>query len=135
IPLSVEVSRVFTSSSYAFLRRPVRVTPLTYCWVIFLCLGASALIVGLVLAGVGLGNPAAVLPLAALALIAERQSIRLNSRTEVSISSLVFVFAAVVFGPLAGILVGGAGLLVDPRRRDDDVLSSRWRTWTASRVI
>jgi putative nucleotidyltransferase with HDIG domain len=118
-----------------FLRRPRVVTNLTYCWAGLLCVTASGFIAGLVLRGVGLGESAAVIPLAALALVAERQSIRLNSRTEVSISSLVFVFAAVVFGPLASIVVGGTGLLADLTRRDGDQPTLRWLTWTASRVI
>jgi putative nucleotidyltransferase with HDIG domain len=79
-----------------------------------------------------------VLPVAVLALLAvgaERESIRLSSEIEVSIASIVFVFAAVVFGPVAGMAVGAAGLLADLPRRDVAQPVLRWLTWTAARAI
>jgi putative nucleotidyltransferase with HDIG domain len=83
----------------------------------------------------GLKDPVAVAVLAALAVVAERESIRLAPQTEVSVSSLVYVFAAVVFGPTAAVIVGAAGLLADLPRRDVPQPVLRWTTWTAIRVI
>src|SRR5207237_4975065 len=86
-------------------------------------------------AGVGLGSPYAVAALSALALIAERESTRLSPTVEVSVSSVIFIFAGVLFGPLAAIVVGAAGLLVDLPRRDLSNPLLRWLIWTNSRVI
>src|SRR5262245_7898932 len=90
---------------------------------------------GLAIDGSGLEDPIAVAILAVLAVLAERESIRLGPQTEVSVGSLVYVFAAVVFGPTAAIVVGAAGLLVDLPRRDVAQPVLRWATWTAIRVI
>ena len=72
-------------------------------------------------------------PMAALALsalLAERQSVRLTSRAAVSVSSLPIVLAAVIYGPLAAIVVSVASLLCDFRAP-----YARWITWTSSRSI
>ena len=72
-------------------------------------------------------------PLVALAisaLIAEMQSVRLTSRAAVSVSSLPIVLAAVIYGPLAAIVVSVASLLCDLRAP-----YARWLTWTSSRSI
>src|SRR4051794_40543099 len=72
-------------------------------------------------------------PLGALAisaLIAEMQSVRLTSRAAVSVSSLPIVLAAVIYGPLAAIIVSCASLLCDFRAP-----YGRWLTWTSSRSI
>jgi len=106
-------------------------------WITFLVAHAVALALGLLLAGYRI-HPRDALPVALLGLLAvgaERQSIRLSSVIQVSISSLVFVFAAVVFGPLASMAVGAAGLLADLPRRDDRQPVLRWLTWTAARAI
>ena len=77
------------------------------------------LAVSLLVTGQRLGNLYAVAALVVLAVFAERQSIRLTPRgpqgegIEASVASLVFIFAGVVFGPLAAMVVGMAGLLVD----------------------
>jgi putative nucleotidyltransferase with HDIG domain len=86
--------------------------------------------------GYRLGSPYAVGGLVVLALFAERQSIRLTplgpqqEGMQVSVSSLVFIFSGVVFGPLAAMLVGAAGLIVDFGRP-----YTRWFIWTTSRSI
>jgi hypothetical protein len=96
----------------------------------------SALAVGLVLAGQRLGNLYALGALVGLALLAERQSIRLTPKgpagegIEASVASLVFIFAGVVFGPLSAMVVGMAGLLVDLRRP-----YTRWVIWTGGRGL
>jgi putative nucleotidyltransferase with HDIG domain len=104
-------------------------------WIAVLVGAALVLVASLVAAGYRINDGLPVAVLAILAIGAERESIRLNSGLEVSVSSLVFVFAAVVFGPLAGTLVGAAGLLADLPRRDDKQPILRWVTWTASRTI
>jgi putative nucleotidyltransferase with HDIG domain len=104
-------------------------------WVGLLVVGAGALILGLVAAGYDLGQPIAVAVLVAVAVAAEHESISLSPTVEVSVASLVYVFAAVVFGPLAGVIVGAAGILADLPRRDVAQPILRWATWTSIRVI
>src|SRR5437762_3798627 len=68
--------------------------------------------------------------LAVAAFIAEMQSVRLTARASVSVSSLPIVLAAVMYGPLAAIIVSFASLLCDFRAP-----YARWLTWTSSRSI
>jgi hypothetical protein len=70
-------------------------------WICLLWAGAFAMLAGLLGAGYGLGNPAAVIVLTIVAVGAEHESIGLTPHLEVSVASLVCVFAAVVFGPVA----------------------------------
>lgn len=96
----------------------------------------ALLAVSLVLSGQGIGNIYAVAALVAVALLVERQSIRLTPKgpqgegIEASVASLVFIFAGVVFGPLAAMVVGMAGLLVDLRTP-----YIRWVVWTSGRGL
>ena len=91
--------------------------------------------VWLVLVGYRLQHPVPLTVLLLLGLVAERQSIRLTPHAEASVASLVYVFAAIVLGPLAAVLVAATGLLADIPRRDDEQVLLRWVTWTAIRVI
>jgi len=104
-------------------------------WIASLAVGAVAMCVGLVLSGWGLGSPIALAVLAVLAVGAEHESIRLRPGVEVSVASILCVFAAVVFGPLAAVIVGAAGLLADLPRRDVAQPVLRWMNWTAVRVF
>jgi putative nucleotidyltransferase with HDIG domain len=104
-------------------------------WVVVLVAGAAAMVLGLLEAGYGLGHPIGVALLVGAALAAEHESIGLSSTAEVSVSPLIYVFAAVVFGPIAGVIVGAAGLLADLPRRDVAQPTLRWATWTSIRVI
>ncbi len=83
-----------------------------------LALAIAALIAGaaLVAAGHGVGEPWVVITLAAVAAIAERGSVRIGNATEQSISLLPTLFAAVLFGPIAAMIVGAASMLGDVRR-------------------
>jgi putative nucleotidyltransferase with HDIG domain len=108
---------------------------LLIAWVGLLLCGATAMCTGLILAGYRLGHPVATGVLAVLAVAAEREAIRLTPALEVSVASFLCVFAAVVFGPLPAVVVGGAGLLADLPRRDTAQPILRWMTWTAIRVI
>jgi putative nucleotidyltransferase with HDIG domain len=104
-------------------------------WIGALFFGAVSMCFGLIGAGYGLGHPLAACLLAAVAVAAEHESIRLSPTIEVSVASLVCLFAAIVCGPLAAVLVGGVGLLADLPRRDGDQPTLRWLTWTSIRVI
>src|SRR5918992_1314041 len=70
---------------------------LLYAYTAVLALLAASLIAGMVWSGVDTGPPYGVVVLAVLALLAERQSIRLAPSIEVSTASLILVFAAVAF--------------------------------------
>jgi putative nucleotidyltransferase with HDIG domain len=61
--------------------------------------------------GVHLGSPQAVVALAVIAAASERGRIALRGSLKVSISLFPSVFAAVLFGPLAGMVVFGASAL------------------------
>src|SRR4051812_23030331 len=108
---------------------------LTRAWIVLLGVGGITMCAALVHSGWGLGSPIPVLVLAASTLAVERESVRLTPQLEVSVSSLIYIFAAVVFGPLAGVFVGVAGLLVDLPRRDGEQPLLRWVTWTSLRTI
>jgi hypothetical protein len=101
-----------------------------------LTVAAAVLLLGVLASGAHLGNPYALAALVVLALLAERQSIRLTPAgpdgegIEASISSVVLIFTAVVFGPLSAMLVSAAGLAVDFRRP-----YTRWLVWTSGRTI
>jgi putative nucleotidyltransferase with HDIG domain len=85
--------------------------------------------------GHGLGSPYALAGIIAVALVAERSSIRLTPTIEASTASLPFIFAGAVFGPLSAMCVGACALLPDLLRRDDPQPVLRWANWTASRAI
>jgi putative nucleotidyltransferase with HDIG domain len=104
-------------------------------WVFGLVLSGIALCGGLVAAGYRLERPGIVAILAVLALVAEHESIELTPTIEVTIASLVCVFAAVVLGPLSGAVVAAVGLLRDLPRRDTERPVLRWGTWTSIRVL
>src|SRR5438105_12450389 len=84
--------------------------------------GAAALLAG----ALALASPTVpwltVLGLCALTFIGERQGVRLTSCVEISVSFLPLVFAALLFGPLAAMIVGAAGMLSQlPLRRPPEV--------------
>lgn len=114
--------------------RPRRLTPIEVYGVTVLT-GAVAMVTGLLLSGSRLDSPPAVALLAATALLAEMQSVQLTPTFELSVGSLTIIFAAVLFGPVAAVVVGAAGLLVDLGRRDVDQHLLRWAVWTSSRVL
>jgi putative nucleotidyltransferase with HDIG domain len=104
-------------------------------WVLLLVAGASGFCAALLVSGYRIEKPLPLLALALLGIIAEQQTIRLSPTTEVSVASLVFIFAAVVLGPLSGAVVGVAGMLVHLGRRDVQQPILRWATWTSIRLI
>jgi putative nucleotidyltransferase with HDIG domain len=68
--------------------------------------------------------------LAASALLAERQSVRLGPRAEISVSFVPVVLAAVIYGPLAAVIVSAASLILDFGRPH-----ARWVVWMSSRSL
>lgn len=104
-------------------------------------LSSLALLVffALVVAGHSVGNPWIVLILAAAAVTAERGSVRLTETTELSISPVLMLFAAVLFGPLAGGLVGAASELGDKELFTRSITGRsprlKWMTYTSTRFI
>jgi len=92
---------------------------------------ALALVVALLAAGLRLEGPLWQLAiLAAVALVAERQPVRIAPNTEITVAVLPMLFAAVVYGPIDAIAVGTLGLLADFRSP-----YIRWLIWTAMRTI
>ena len=76
--------------------------------------GAAALTAYLLVhVGYSLGNDWVVVALCLAAALAERASVRLTDTTELSISPVLTLFAAVLFGPLAGGIVGAASEIGD----------------------
>jgi putative nucleotidyltransferase with HDIG domain len=104
-------------------------------WVAFVACVAIGLTAGLLLDGYRVGHPLPVVILGLLAVAAERESIRLTPAVEVTVASILYIFAAVVLGPLPAMVVGAAGHLADLPRRDDSQPVMRWLTWTSIRVI
>ena len=95
-----------------------------------LALTAIGAALGLLALDAELGSPWGISALAVAAALAERGSVRIDSRMEESISLLPTVFAAVLFGPLAGLAVGAASMLGDFRPP-----YLKWAAYTGSRAI
>jgi putative nucleotidyltransferase with HDIG domain len=104
-------------------------------WVTFLGCSAVGMCAGLVAAGFRLHHPIPVAVLAVVAVAAEHEGIRLTPAVEVSVASILCIFAIVAFGPLSAVVIGAAGLLADLPRRDDSQPVLRWLTWTSIRVV
>jgi putative nucleotidyltransferase with HDIG domain len=68
--------------------------------------------------------------LAAVAVVAERQPVRIAPNMEITFALLPMLFAAVVYGPLDAMAIGAVGLLVDFRPPH-----IRWLIWTCTRVL
>jgi putative nucleotidyltransferase with HDIG domain len=71
-----------------------------------------------------------ILTLAAVGLLAERQSVHITANTQMSVSALPILFTAVVYGPLAAMLVAAIAHLGDYGRPH-----TRWFIWTLSRAL
>jgi putative nucleotidyltransferase with HDIG domain len=87
------------------LRDPV----IVYLGVLIIaCVGLATLSI---VAGYGVGELWAVLVLAAAAAVSEKQRVTIGKDTEASISLIPILFAAVLFGPVAGMIVGAVSNL------------------------
>src|SRR5438067_5625453 len=92
---------------------------------------ALALATVLLARGIGLDAPLWLLAgLIVVAFFAERQSVRVTSHTQSSVSVVPILFTAVLFGPLAGMVVGGCALMADFGRPH-----IRWVVWSCQRAI
>lgn len=96
-------------------------------------LAICAVALALILVGLGwdVGDPWTVASLCVIAAISERGLVRLTSTTSQSISILPTLFAAVLFGPLAGMVVGAASLAGEALQPPH----LKWVTYTSSRAI
>jgi putative nucleotidyltransferase with HDIG domain len=96
-------------------------------------LTGSVLVLGIVTAAVapGLGGSLWLIGvLAGLAFLAERQSVYIAPNLQMSVGALPILFAAVVYGPYAAMIVAACALLTDfcsPY--------TRWVVWTCTRVL
>jgi putative nucleotidyltransferase with HDIG domain len=96
-----------------------------------LAIATGGLAAGLVATGAHVESPIWQLGLlAGFAFWAERQNVRISVNAEMTVSVLPILFAAVVFGPLEAMIVGGAGLIGDLRRP-----FVRWVVWTSMRAL
>jgi putative nucleotidyltransferase with HDIG domain len=68
--------------------------------------------------------------LGGVAILAERQPVRISANTEITASVLPILFGAVVFGPLEAMAIGAVALLGDCGRP-----LTRWILWTALRSL
>ena len=102
---------------------------------------ATALVVAIVLVALGyeLVNPWTVLALAVVNAFAERGGVWITRTTQMSIALLPTLFAAVLFGPLAGGLVNAASMLGDSEllapRDAERAPRLKWATYTSTRFI
>ncbi len=101
----------------------------------------AAVCCAVVLIGNGyvLGDTWTVLALAIVNAIAERSGVWVTRTTQMSIALLPTLFAAVLFGPLAGAVVNAASMLGDAEllSRRDPARAPRlkWATYTSTRFI
>jgi HD-GYP domain-containing protein (c-di-GMP phosphodiesterase class II) len=106
-----------------------------------LALTALAAATALVLVALGytFGNGWVLIALSMAAAIAERASVRLSDTTELSISPVLTLFAAVLFGPLAGGVVGAASEVGDAELFRSSghgrSIHLKWLTYTSSRFM
>ena len=106
-----------------------------------LALAGSAVVVAVVLHQVGytLGNIWVLAALCLAAAITERASVRVSGTTELSISPVLTLFAAVLFGPLAGGVVGAASELGDGEifrsSRQGRSVHLKWLTYSSTRFM
>jgi putative nucleotidyltransferase with HDIG domain len=96
-----------------------------------LALTSIGLAAALVAWNYSVGDPWTVAALCVVAAISERGLVRLTKTTSQSISILPPLFAAVLFGPLAGMLVGAASLVGEFAQPPH----LKWVTYTSSRAI
>ena len=86
-----------------------------------------------------LGNGWVLVALCVACALTERSSVRVGGTTELSISPVLTLFAAVLFGPLAGGVVGAASMLGDAElfsesRRGRSV-HLKWLTYSSTRFM
>lgn len=80
--------------------------------------------------GYRLPHPWALLVLGAIAAAAERQTVAIGARSEMSVAFLPLVFAAVAFGPMGGFVVGALSTALDLRTSP-----LKWSVYTPIRAL
>jgi len=100
---------------------------------------AVAAAASLVVSDQTLQAPVAVMALAVTAAVAERSSVSVARTMEISISVLPTLIAAVLFGPLAGGVVGAASMLGDPELMSqgspERAPRLKWASYTSTRFL
>lgn len=109
---------------------PDSVSPRIVFYLVILAVAAAAMVLGFTATGRGLQSPWAIAALAVVAAASEVGRIRISRTTETSIFLLPMLFAAVLFGPLAAMIVAAASLLADLSRP-----YMKWAVYTCSRSI
>ena len=99
-------------------------------WVILLWLTAAIAVAALAVSGWPMPAWWTILGLAAIAALAERQSVAVTRNIETSVSFLPSVFTAVALGPLAAAVVGGVASATDVRPP-----YGRWFVYTPARAL
>lgn len=87
-----------------------------YAWITSLWIATGVCAVSFISAGLDLPPWWTILGLAGIAALADRQSVAVTKNAEASVAFLPLVFAAVAFGPFAGLLVGALAGFGDFRR-------------------
>jgi putative nucleotidyltransferase with HDIG domain len=95
-----------------------------------LALGTIVLFSALYSQGYHLGPLVPTAVMALVALISEKQNVRLNPHLEISVSFLPALFAVVAFGPISAMVVALVSLIGDLGRPWE-----RWVIWTGSRCL
>jgi putative nucleotidyltransferase with HDIG domain len=99
-------------------------------WACVLIAGSVGAFVGLWLDGYRLPHLWAIFVLGAVAAMAERQTVAIHDRTDMSVALLPLVFSAVAFGPLGGFVVGALSDSLDLRESP-----LRWSVYTPMRGL
>jgi len=117
----------------------VKSTRPLYIYVALLALAAAGVASLLIATDSYVGNPWMIAALCLAAAVAERGTVRLSATTELSISPVLALFAAVLFGPLAGGVVGAFSEFGDSelfgQTRPGRSIHLKWLTYTSSRFI
>ena len=113
-----------------FLRRMDLADRCGAAWAAFLFMAAAGAAVALLLQGYSLGPIWAVLLLGGMAAVAERSGVAVTEVVEMSASFLPIAFAAVAFGPVAGLVAAAVANAADIRRP-----LLRWLTYTPVRAL
>ena len=111
----------------------VRASSRTVCLYVYagsLIVFVATIFGGLVAGGQSLGQPLTVGTLALAALVAQRSRIRVASGVEQSLALLPTLCAAVLFGSLAALVVGGASMLVEFRAP-----YLKWSVYSCARAL
>ena len=113
-----------------FLKEVIQNRRLAAC-ALALALGAVTLAAASIVLHGGLSAPIWVLVLlSGVAVLAERQPVRITRNAEITVAVLPMLFAAVAYGPVDAMTVGAVGVMADFRAP-----YLRWLVWTSMRSL